>query len=619
MNQTLLPLIKFLAILVLLFAGPHTGSAQADEMSPGTGPRHAIAMHGEPLYKPGFTRFKYTDPYAERGGDLVIGEIGTFDNLNAFIVKGTSPLVQLESAYLPVQLHTIESLMVRGHDEPFTLYGLIAKTIEVPEDRSWVEFTLNEKARFADGSAVTVDDVIFSLETLRDKGRPNTRRFYDMVSKIERPADHKVRFVFTDEANQEMPLIMGLMPVLSKSFYSTRKFEETTLVAPLGSGPYSITQIDPGRSIVLTRNPDYWGAGLAVNAGQHNFDTIRYDYFRDSTALFEAFKSGEVSIRFEREAKTWATGYDFTATRNGQIIQQEITHGRPADMYGLVFNTRRDYFKDKRVRQALLLMLDFEWMNENFFYNSYKRVQSYFENSELSSRTVPASVLEKELLKPFKKSFPQSFFDTRWSAPIGGSSANSRINKAAALSLLGEAGWSVTDGQMVNTTTGEPFTFEIMLREPSEERIALTYASALKSLGIDITVRMVDSTQYHARRSIYDFDMTAFKWRGTLSPGNEQAFRFGSQEADIEGTFNLAGVKDPAVDAMIESITQAQTRTALVDATRALDRVLLSGSYVIPFFYLPVDRLAYWSEVQVPDQTPLTGVKLQTMWMLPDH
>ncbi len=613
--------LRSLIMLSALVSLPAINSVYAADgaLPPGTGPRHAIAMYGEPLYKQGFTHFNYTDPYADRGGELVIGEIGTFDNLNPFIVKGTSPLVQLESGYLPVQLHTVESLMVRGHDEPFTLYGLIAKTVETPEDRSWVEFTLHEEAQFSDGTPITVDDVVFSLETLRDKGRPNTRRYYAMVRDIERPADHKVRFVFTDKANQEMPLIMGLMPILSKKFYSAHDFEETTLKAPLGSGPYIITRVDPGRRITFDRNPDYWGADLAVNAGQHNFDTIRYDYFRDSTALFEAFRSGEVTIRFEREAKNWATGYDFLATRNGQVVRAEIPHGRPADMYGFVFNTRRGVFADKRVRQALLLMFDFEWMNENFFYNSYNRVQSYFDNSELSSHNRPANGLENELLKPFKKELPKLILEKGWTAPQGGSPADNRRNKTQALNLLGQAGWSVIDGKMANTITGEPFTFEIMLREPSEERIALTYMKALNSLGIDVTVRMVDSAQYHARRAGYDFDMTAFKWRGTLSPGNEQAFRFGSKEADIEGTFNLAGVKDEAVDAMIEAITQAQSRPALVAAARALDRLLLSGAYVVPFFYQPVDRVAYWSEVQVPEHIPLTGVKIQSWWMLPDN
>ncbi len=622
MNRFPLLTFRFLSILVAVQAFPFIDSVYAEQNDappPGTGPRHAIAMYGDPLYKEGFARFQYIDPYADRGGELIIGEIGTFDNLNPFIVKGTSPLVQLELGYLPIQLHTIESLMVRGHDEPFTLYGLIAKTIEVPEDRSWVEFMLHAEAKFSDGTPITIDDVIFSLETLRDKGRPNTRRYYAMVRDIERPADDKVRFNFTKEANQEMPLIMGLMPILSKKYYSAHEFEETTLKPPLGSGPYSVTKVEPGRNIEFTRNPDYWGANLAVNAGQHNFDTIRYDYFRDSTALFEAFKSGEITIRVEREAKNWAIGYDFLATRNGQVVRSEMPHGRPADMYGLVFNTRRDVFHDERVRQALLLMFDFEWMNENFFYNSYKRVQSYFDNSELSSHNRPALELEKELLKPFSKTLPKPLLERGWTAPIGGSPANSRTHKAEALSLLGQAGWNVSDGQMVNIKTGKPFAFEIMLREPSEERIALTYAKALKSLGIDASVRMVDSTQYHARRSTYDFDMTPFKWSGTLSPGNEQAFRFGSKEADIEGTFNLAGVKDESVDAMIEAITQARTRAELIAATRALDRLLLSGTYVIPFFYQPVDRLAYWSEVQVPDHIPLTGVKIQSWWMLPDN
>ncbi len=612
---------RFWALALALAVGTVWSAADADEeaaLSPGTGPRHAIAMHGAPLYDPQFSRFAYTDPNALRGGELVIGELGTFDSLNPFIVKGTSPMAQLETGYLAVQLHTIESLMVRGQDEPFTLYGLLARSVEVPEDRSWVAFTMRPEARFADGTPVRVEDVIFSFETLRDHGRPNMRRYYSLVERTDRLGDDTVRFVFSPEANQEMPLIMGLMPVLSRAYYQNRDFEKTTLEPPLGSGPYILTRVDPGRSLTFERNPDYWGADLAVNRDQNNFDVIRYDFYRDSAALFEAFKTGAVTVRFERDAKLWATGYDFLATRNGQVLRQEIPHGRPADMYGFVFNTRRDIFQDRRVREALLLLFDFEWMNTNFFYGAYTRVQSYFDNSDLSSHNRPAAGLEAALLKPYVDEIPQEILERGWQAPVGGDPAKVRANKLKAMALLNEAGWQVQDGKLVKDG-GIPFAFEIMLREPQEVRIAQTFAKALEGLGIEVSIRTVDSAQYHARRSTYDFDMTAFKWRGTLSPGNEQAFRFGSKEADIEGTFNLAGVKSAAVDAMIEAVTQARTREELVAAARALDRLLLAGTYVIPFFYTPVDRIAYWSELQIPPRTPLTGPKIQTWWMLPDN
>ena len=331
-----------------------------ENLSPGTGPKHAIAMHGEPLYDEGFQGFSYIDPNAEQGGELTLGVAGTFDSLNPFIAQGNAPTVALETAYSPVQVHTIEGLMTRGHDDPFALYGLLAETIEVPEDRSWVEFRLNPAAKFSDGAPVTLEDVIFSFEILRDKGRPNTRRYYKLVESVLTPGDNRIRFVFSDEANTEMPLIMGLMSVFPKKYWQNREFDKSTLTPLIGSGPYVIANVDPGRKIVFQKNQNYWGRDLPVNNGLNNIDRIKYDYYRDDAALFEAFKASQILVRVEQNAKNWATGYDFPATRSGQVFTQEIPHGRTADMYALAFNTRREIFSDVSVRDAFILLFDFD-------------------------------------------------------------------------------------------------------------------------------------------------------------------------------------------------------------------------------------------------------------------
>lgn len=589
-------------------------------VSPGAGAKHAIAMHDEPHYEAGFSRFDHVDPAAIKGGELVVGEVGTFDSLNPFIVQGNSPKVRFdfELNYLVVQLHTFESLMMRGKDEPFSLYGLIARTVEVPDDRSWVEFELRPEARFSDGSSITIEDVIFSWRTLKGQGRPNMRRFYSLVREVQQTAPNKVRFVFEENGNLELPLIMGLMPILSKSFYKLRDFGKSSLDPPIGSGPYTISEVVPGRRLMFTRNSNYWAENLPVNRGHNNFNSIRYEFFRDEASLLEAFKKGEVLIRYERSAKTWATAYDSPAMTDGRIQRRQFPHGRTADMYGFVFNTRREIFKDKRVRNALIYLFDFEWMNKNFFYGTYKRVESYFGNSDLSSTGKPAGPLELKLLSPYPESVKPKILANGWQAPRGGSSMAVRINKRKALQLFEEAGWNVSDGQLVNQETGEPFKFEIMVQLALHQRVALTFAKSLEDLGINVNIRMVDNSQFIERQQTYDFDMLPERWQGTLSPGNEQLFRFGSKEASIEGTFNYAGVKSDAADKMIATMTNAHTREELVASTRALDRILLSGHYVIPFYYSPVDRIAYWSELQPPDRVPLTGTKINTWWMRPD-
>jgi len=608
------------AMLVWITASHQPALADTIEtLSPGTGPKHAIAMHGTPLYGEDFKGFAYIDRNAEQGGELTLGVAGTFDSLNPFIIQGNAPTVALETAYSPVQLHTVEGLMTRGHDDPFALYGLLAETIEVPADRSWVEFRLNPLAKFSDGSPVTIDDVIFSFEILRDKGRPNTRRYYGLVEDILTPGDGRIRFVFSKDANTEMPLIMGLMSVFPRKYWETRDFEKSTLDPLIGSGPYVITNVDPGRQIIFQKNENYWGRDLPVNRGLNNFDLVKYEYYRDDAALFEAFKASEILLRVEQSAKNWATSYDFPATLSGQVMTQEIPHARTADMYAMAFNTRRDFFSDIAVRDALILLFDFDWMNENFFYGEYERLQSYFDNSELGSTGRPADDAERDLLDKTGAYVRRDILETGWRPPRGGSPEIMRNNKRLALKLFSQAGWQVQEGKLVNEASGEPMSFEIMIADSADEKIALNYASTLETLGIEVRVNLVEPIQYQIRRETYDFDMTPLLLRGSLSPGNEQAFRFGSKEADIEGTYNLAGVSDAAVDRLISAITNAQTREELVTATRALDRALLSGSYMIPLYYTPVDRVAYWSELQIPPRQSRTGLKVNTWWVLPDN
>lgn len=608
------------ALLIWIIVSCQSAFADPIEnLSPGTGPKHAIAMHGSPLYGEDFRGFSYIDPNAEQGGELTLGVAGTFDSLNPFIVQGNAPTVALETAYSPVQLHTIEGLMTRGHDDPFALYGLLAETIEISEDRSWVEFRLNPAAEFSDGSPVTLDDVIFSFEILRDKGRPNTRRYYKLVDDVLTPGDNRIRFVFSEDANTEMPLIMGLMSVFPKRYWQMRDFEKSSLEPPIGSGPYVITNVDPGRQITFQKNENYWGRNLPVNRGLNNFDLVKYEYYRDDAALFEAFKASQISLRVEQSAKNWATSYDFPATLSGQVVTQEIPHGRTADMYAMAFNTRRNIFSDVAVRDAFILLFDFEWMNQNFFYGEYKRLQSYFDNSELGTAGRPADGAERDLLDQAGAYVRRDILETGWRPPLGGSPEIMRNNKRLALKLFSQAGWQVEDGKLVNETSGEPMSFEIMIADSGDEKVALNYAATLETLGIEVRVSLVEPIQYQIRRETYDFDMTPLLLRGTLSPGNEQAFRFGSKEAEIEGTYNLAGVKDTSVDRLIDAVTNAQTRQELVTATRALDRTLLSGSYMIPLYYTPVDRVAYWSELQIPPRQSRTGLKVNTWWVLPDH
>lgn len=597
-----------LSVVVPLMAGPAlAASAQAGPPAvPATvAPVHGLAMHGQPKYPAGFDHFDYANPSAPKGGDLRLSAFGTFDNLNPFIVKGDAP----GAAALP-----FETLMVSSGDEPFSEYGLIAESIEVPADRSWVVFNLRPQARFHDGSPITADDVLFSFDILRAKGAPFYRAYYQSVAKAEKLADRKVRFTFAPGDNRELPLILGQLPVLSKKYWQGKAFDQTTLQAPMGSGPYKIESFETGRSVTLTRVKDYWGRDLPVNKGLYNFDHIRYDFYRDTTVALEAFKAGDYDWRLENESKKWATGYDFPAVKQGAVKLQSFDNQRPTGMQGYAFNIRRPLFQDIRVRRALTLAFDFEWTNKTLFYGQYKRTNSFFSNSDLASSGLP-SADELALLTPLKGKIPDEVFTTPYAAPTTDQPGSIRDNLRAAAQLLKDAGYQVKDGKLVDGKTGKPFAFEILVDQPAWERISGPFVENLKRLGIEATIRSVDASQYKNRLDAFDYDMVVDVWGESESPGNEQREFWGSNTADQQGSRNAVGIKNAAIDALIDQVIAAPDREALVTRVHALDRVLLWNNYVIPHWHIAVDRVAYWDRFGIPAQTPKRGVELMSWWI----
>ena len=567
---------------------------------------HAIAMHGEPAWGPDFTHPSYADPAAPKGGRLVQGVLGTFDCLNPFIVKGL-PAANIRS-------YVVESLMARGYDEPFTLYGLLADSVETDLKRDLVTFTINPAAHWADGRPVTPDDVIFSWQLLRDHGRPNFRIYYAKVVKAERIGERGVRFDLTGADDRELPLIIGLMPVLAQHATDPATFEDTSFTAPLGSGPYTVTKVQPGNSVIFTRDKNYWGRDLAINRGLWNFDTIRYDYYRNGNTHFEAFKKGLYDVRAETDPGRWETAYNFPALRHGRVVKEEFPYGLPKGMVGFVFNTRRAMFADVRVREALLQLFDFEWINQNFFFSLYKRTASYFDGCDLSAHGVPANARERELLKDFPGAVRADIMEGRWSPPKTDGSGEIRPGLRRAFALFKEAGYALKGTRLVHLASGRPFGFEMLTSTRDQERVALAYARNLKRAGITMQVRNVDATQFEHRLLSFDFDMTQYHWEQSLSPGNEQLFYWSSAAASEEGSRNYMGVKSKAIDAMIAALLAAITREDFVSAIRALDRVLLSGFYVIPLYYPPVQWVARWQRIKHPARTSLYGYLPETWW-----
>lgn len=563
-------------------------------------------MHGDPAWGPNFDHPSYADPAAPKGGSLVQGVLGTFDCLNPFIVKGL-PAANIRS-------YVVESLLARGYDEPFTLYGLIADSVETDAARTEVTFTINKAARFSDGKAVTPDDVIFSWALLRDKGRPNFRIYYAKAVKAEIVGERGVRFDLTGSDDRELPLIIALMPVLAKHATNPDTFEDTSFVAPLGSGPYTVTAVRPGDSVTFTRDKNYWGRDLPINRGLWNFDTIRYTYYRDGNTHFEAFKKGLYDVRSETDPGRWQTAYNFPALRDGRVIKEEFPYGLPKGMQGLVFNTRRAMFADVRVREALLHLLDFEWIDHTYYFDLYKRTASYFDGCDLSAHGVPANARERELLSAFPGVVRPDIMEGKWTPPKTDGSGRNRDGMHRAFELFKDAGYELKDRQLVHLASGRPLAFEILTTTRDQERLSLAYSQSLKRAGINAQVRNIDGTQFQHRLLSFDFDMTEYHWEQSLSPGNEQLFYWSSESADQQGSRNYMGVKSKAIDAMIAALLAATTNDDFVSAVRALDRVLLSGFYVIPLYYPPVQWIARWSKIKHPARTSLFGYLPETWW-----
>lgn len=583
----------FAAMAAACLSGLMPGDLKAE-------PSHGIAMYGAPALPPDFVSLPYANPTAPKGGRIVFGESGSFDSLNPFIIKGNPPT--------GISALTVETLMGRSYDEPFSLYGLLAESIDTDPDRSWVEFTLRENARFSDGKPVTVEDVIWSFETLGTKGSPRYAAAWAKIAKTEKTGPRSVRFTFNAK-DRELPLILGLRPVLEKAQWDGKDFTASSLEAPIGSGPYVVGEFEPGRFITYKKNPDWWGKDLPINRGLHNLDEIRYEYFGDGGVVFEAFKAGEITSYRETNPVKWAENFSFPAVTAGDVVLSEIPHQRPSGIDGFAFNTRKPVFADWRVRQALILAFNFEFINQTLTNGIEPRIQSYFSNSVLGMAPgKPAEGKELDLLAPYKDSLLPGAIDG-YALPVAEGGEANRKNIRAATKLLEEAGWATDADGVLKNAAGEPFAFEILLQQGEDEilSIANIYVEALKRLGIEARVTTVDSAQYKERTNAYDFDMTHYIRSLSLSPGNEQVLYWGSKGASEPGTRNWMGIASPAVDGLIQTMLAAQQEEDFVATVRALDRVLTSGRYVIPFWYSDVSRIAHRKELHYPARLPIYG------------
>lgn len=558
----------------------------------------SMAMHGTPKYQEGFKSYDYVNPDASKGGALKMSSMGTFDSLNPFIEKGTSVT---GTGYL------YDTLMAHSNDEPFTMYPLLAKYIERAPDNSSITFHLDPKAHFSDGQPVTAEDVVFSLNLLKEKGTPFYRSYYGDIKTVEALSKLSVRFIFKHNKNRELPLIISQLTILPKHFWNKKEndFSAANMTIPMGSGPYKIKSVDSGRSITYERVEDYWAKDLPVNKGRYNFDSLQFNYFRDENVALQAMKSGKYNLRLEYSARNWATGYDIPATKNGDLKLESIRTLSPEGMQGFAFNIRRDLFSDPKVRKAIIAAMDFEWLNKNLFYGSYFRTKSYFANSTMSAEGLPDGD-ELALLEPFRKQLPKNLFTQPYTVPVNDGSGQIRGQIRNAIKLLSEAGWNLDNGVLKNGK-GELFQFSILLAQSSMERVALPLKKNLEQLGIDATIRVVDISQYINRLRGFDYDMIVTRYPQSSSPGNEQEDFWGSESADISGTRNYIGIKSPVIDSLVETVINAQSREDLETATKALDRVLLWGEYMIPQWYYPYTRVAYWQPLEHPFKPTLAG------------
>ncbi|MGB0921805.1 MAG: extracellular solute-binding protein [Alphaproteobacteria bacterium] len=591
---------RFLA--ALLGAGLALSTAYAE--APTVKRNHGLSLFGDVALPADFAHQPGVNPDAPKGGQLRLAAIGSFDSLNPFILKG-EPATGLGLTY--------DTLMADAANEPASEYGLIAEWVEVPEDFSFVTFRLREAARFHDGHPIRAEDVVFSFETLRDKGRPFYRFYYANVAKVEALDELTVKFTFDKAGNRELPQIMGQLMVLPKHYWADKDFAATTLDPPLGSGAYKIEKADAGRSVTYSRVKDHWAANLPINKGRWNFDTISYEFYRDDTVALEAFKAGEFDVRAENTAKNWATAYDFPALKQGKVKKEVLHQERAQAMQAFIFNTRRAKFSDPRVRRAFALAFDFEWMNKTLFYGQYTRTHSYFDGSELAAKGLPSEA-ERALLKPFRDQLPPELFTTPYSLPVTDGSGQNRTELREAGKLLKAAGWEVLNGTLTHTKTGEKMEVEFLLVSPAFERIVAHYKQSLERLGIKASLRVIDPAQYQNRVDGFEFDIISGGWAQSLSPGNEQRDFWGSQAAARSGSRNYAGINNPVIDAFINKIIFAESRADLVAATRALDRVLLWGHYVVPQWHIKGSRMAWWDKFERPETPPRYQTGFPDTW-----
>jgi len=566
---------------------------------------HGIAVFGKLKYSSDFKNFEYVNPTAKKGGQAKLAFTGTFDSLNPYIIKGNkAPLVSM----------VFESLMIASLDEPQSMYGLVAKSAKIAQDHGSVEFVMRPEARFHDGSPITADDVVFSFNILKKEGEPSLRISYEPIASAEKLDDNRVRFNFSDKQKRELPLLAASVPILSKKYYETREFNKTTLEAPLASGAYKVKSFEVGRSITYERVKNYWAAKLPVNIGQNNFDIIKVDLYRDDTVSLEAFKNGSYDFREENIARVWATGYDCKALQDGRIKREVMQHKIPQGMQGFAFNVRKHKFSDRRVREAIAASLDFEWMNKSLFFGAYKRNMSFFQNTPYAANDLPNKD-EIALFEPYRNELPPRMLEQKFALPISDSSGNNRPLLINADKLLNDAGWIIKDGKRVNQKSGEQLKIEFIFQSPSYERVAAPMRKALKRLGIEASIRIVDDAQYIKRLETFDYDliMSVFnKW--VFFPGNEQNIYWHSSQASQEGSNNVVGVTNPIIDALLAKITSAKSEEELLAPARALDRLLLWEHYTIPNWYLGAFRLAYWDKFAKPTIMPKYSSGFPQIW-----
>lgn len=576
-------------------------------------PVHGIAMHGEPALPADFTSLPYVNPSVKKGGRIAYGVVGTFDNLNPFILK--SMRTTARGMWDPEFGNLIiESLMQRSRDEPFTLYGLLAESVEWDENRTFIQFNLNPKAKWSDGQPVTVDDVIFTFELLRDKGRTPFNKRLDAVASMEKIGERSVRFIFNDKADRETPLILAYgTPILPKHATDVAHFDETTLVPPVGSGPYKIKSISPGERIIFERDPNYWGKDIPAKVGMDNYDEISIQYFLQDATIFESFKKGDIDIYSDGDPVHWSRAYDFPAIASGEAVKEVYRPKLPSGMLGFVFNTRRGQFSNEKVREGLATAFDFEWMNRSLFGNTYKRTESFWQNSDLSSFGVPASEKELALLGPARDRIPKPLLDGSFRLPVSDGSGRDRKQLRKAVDLLKEGGYTIRDGKMVDAR-GQQLGFEIMSQTPDQEKMAIAWQRSLQLLGVSVSIRTVDDSQYQSRTNSFDYDVIIKSLPSSLSPGIEQEGRWGSASRDLAGSNNFAGVSDPDIDRMIAAILNAHGQQDFETAVRAYDRLLLAGFYMVPLYHLNEQWVARRAHIGHPETTPLYGYQLPTWW-----